>query len=80
MHTTVGIAVGPCTGGIVGHTKFVFDLWGDVINTASRMQSTCLPGKIQVTQEVSQRLRDNFQVEKRGNIQVNFSLFVNFDV
>ncbi|PRP84029.1 adenylate cyclase type 1-like [Planoprotostelium fungivorum] len=69
-HARAGISLGPCTGGIVGRNKFAYDLWGDSINVASRMQAMCLPGKIQVTQQVAERVKDVYQIAKRGVVQV----------
>ncbi|PRP83400.1 Adenylate cyclase, family 3 (some proteins containing HAMP domain) [Planoprotostelium fungivorum] len=65
-----GIAVGPCAGGVVGNTRVCFDMWGDTINTSSRMMSTAPSGTIQVTESVAQRLEDKFRTRYRGKIAI----------
>ncbi|MEO0934187.1 MAG: adenylate/guanylate cyclase domain-containing protein [Cyanobacteria bacterium J06641_2] len=66
----VGIHTGSVVAGVIGLQKFTYDLWGDTVNIASRMESHGLPGRIQVTQETYQRLRHKFILEKRGEISV----------
>jgi class 3 adenylate cyclase len=61
---------GPVVGGVVGRKKFFYDVWGDTINTASRMESHGVPGQIQVTQATYDRLRDAYEFEERGKISV----------
>jgi adenylate cyclase len=56
--------------GVVGARKFFYDVWGDAVNVASRMESTDVEGKIQVPQDVYERLRDDFTFEERGDIDV----------
>jgi len=65
-----GIHVGEVVAGVIGQSKFVYDLWGDVVNVASRMESTAPKGKIQVTQEMYTVVRDQFDFESRGEIEV----------
>jgi class 3 adenylate cyclase len=50
--------------------KFIYDLWGDTVNLASRMESTGVPGEIQVTRSVYERLKDGFEFQSRGVVQV----------
>ncbi|MGL5194281.1 MAG: adenylate/guanylate cyclase domain-containing protein, partial [Chroococcales cyanobacterium] len=66
----IGIHIGPAIAGVIGMSKFIYDLWGDTVNTASRMESSGVPGKIQVTEAVYQRLKDRFEFEQRGLISV----------
>ena len=66
----VGIHTGSVVAGVIGLQKFSYDLWGNTVNIASRMESHGLPGKIQVTVETYHRLRDQFILEKRGEISI----------
>lgn len=66
----IGINTGPVVAGIIGIKKFSYDLWGDVVNIASRMESQGLPGQIQVTASTYERLKNQYLLEKRGIIQV----------
>ncbi|HYT77843.1 MAG TPA: adenylate/guanylate cyclase domain-containing protein [Actinomycetota bacterium] len=66
----IGINSGPVIAGIIGSHKFAYDLWGDVVNTASRMESEGLPGAIQVSAATYELIRDRFTCEPRGLIPV----------
>lgn len=66
----IGINTGPVIAGIIGTKKFIYDLWGDTVNIASRMESHGIPGSIQVTEATYNRLRKEYLFEERGPIQV----------
>lgn len=66
----IGIATGPIVAGVIGIKKFSYDLWGDSVNVASRMETQGLPGKIQVTAKVYESLKESYQFEARGLIEV----------
>ena len=66
----IGIDTGPVVAGVIGRRKFIYDLWGDTVNAASRMESQGLPGRIQVTARVAERLGDGFALRARGPVDV----------
>lgn len=66
----VGIHSGPVVAGVIGTTKFAYDLWGETVNLAAEMESYGLPGSIQVTAATYQRLRDKYLFEERGAFYV----------
>jgi adenylate cyclase len=70
LQVRVGIDTGPVVAGVIGRAKFAYDLWGDTVNTASRMESHGLPGEIQVTERARERLRDRYELRERGTIEV----------
>ena len=70
LQVRIGIDTGPVEAGVIGTSKFSYDLWGDTVNTASRMESHGVPGCIQVTERAYRRLRDGYRFERRGPIQV----------
>jgi class 3 adenylate cyclase len=57
-------------GGVIGRRKFVFDVWGDAVNTAARMESTGEPGRIQITEATYRLVSDAFVCELRGPTEV----------
>ncbi|MGH2527379.1 MAG: adenylate/guanylate cyclase domain-containing protein, partial [Actinomycetota bacterium] len=70
LEIRLGIDSGPVVAGVIGTDKFAWDVWGDTVNTASRMESTGVPGRIQTTEGVYARLRDRYRFEERGRIPV----------
>jgi guanylate cyclase len=65
LELRTGVATGPAVAGVIGHRKFSYDLWGDAVNLASRMESTGLPGRIQVAQSTRELCRDRFAFTPR---------------
>lgn len=66
----IGLAAGPVVAGVVGARKFFYDVWGDAVNVAARMETTDVEGRIQVPQDVYDRLKRDFVFEERGDIDV----------
>ena len=70
MSLRVGINSGPVVAGVIGKSKYIYDLWGDTVNLAARMESGGMPDSIQVTRRVYETLKDEFIFEPRGEIEV----------
>jgi adenylate cyclase len=66
----MGINSGPVIGGVIGRKKFVYDIWGDAVNVASRMESQGVAGQIQVTRATYELICEEFLCEPRGLIEI----------
>jgi guanylate cyclase len=70
LQLRIGISSGPVVAGVIGRRRFLYDLWGDTVNMASRMESHGSPGSIQITRTTWELLRDDFETEPRGLVEV----------
>lgn len=70
LRLRVGLATGPVVAGVIGHDRFGFDVWGDTVNTASRMASAGQPGGVQVTEATYNAIRDHYQFERCEAVDV----------
>jgi class 3 adenylate cyclase len=64
----IGIHTGPVIAGVVGERKFAYDIWGDTVNTAARMESSGEPGKINISATTHALIKDHFRTTARGKI------------
>ena len=70
LQIRIGIHTGPVVAGIIGHHKFIYDVWGDTVNVASRLEASSLPGRIQVSEAARQILASRYNFESRGRINL----------
>ena len=70
MRVRIGIHSGAAVAGVIGVKKFIYDVWGDTVNTASRMESHGVPGQIHISEASYKLLKDKYSIEERGLIQV----------
>ncbi|MDY7015818.1 MAG: adenylate/guanylate cyclase domain-containing protein, partial [Cyanobacteriota bacterium] len=70
LQMRIGMNTGTVVAGVIGTNKFIYDLWGDAVNVASRMESSGKPGRIQVAPPTYERLKDRYVFERRGEVEI----------
>ena len=70
LQLRIGISSGPVVAGVIGESRFAYDLWGDTVNIASRMESTAPEGSIQITETTKEAIQNKFLLEKRPQVQI----------
>jgi len=70
LHMRIGISTGPVVAGVIGTSKFAYDIWGDTVNMASRMEQTGIVDEIQISETTFEAIKNQYVVEKRESVQV----------
>lgn len=70
LQIRIGVNSGPVVAGVIGMHKFTYDLWGNTVNVASRMESTGTPGRVHVSPSTAQQLTEHFELQARGSVTV----------
>ena len=70
LEMRIGISTGPVVAGVIGTSKFAYDLWGDSVNVAARMEQAAPKGGIQVSESTYHLLKDRFKMQARGRIEI----------
>jgi class 3 adenylate cyclase len=70
LELRIGLHTGPLVAGVIGRSKFIYDLWGDAVNLASRLESSGVPGRVQVSGALHAALADRFTFEERGEVEL----------
>jgi len=70
LELRIGLHTGPLVAGVIGRSKFIYDLWGDAVNLASRLESSGVPGRVQVSEALRDALADRFTFEERGEVEL----------
>ncbi len=71
LQIRIGVHTGPIVAGVIGKNKFAFDLWGSSVNLANRLETTCPPGKIHISEQTKEILQDeySFELKEKTNIK-----------